>query len=365
MSFLKDLGTKIVDAGKVLKKSYGPLAKLDSGAGHFTGENPWSLGGVYRYPYDVGNNSLYPHTVEFHFFQPQPTGVRKDTGSSSNAGATYRGNEDILQGYRQRNNLPAETRFADNLRYKDTQPEVFSDWRRRSELTNIVAMYIPRQGPQDTFNVNYSDIGITKAAGALGYLAEAGRSMAEAYRNRDNEEKPVNWATWIASATAAAVGASSTFGKVVGDAATLGEAGFQLMGGFASNPQMEVIFQGPAFRKFMFQFKMLPRDRKEADEMLKIIETFKYHASPAYMEVGGRFMVPPSYVDIVFNYNNKENDRMPMKMSTCVMTAVDMDYGGSTDQFVSFSDGTPLEIQMQLQFQELEIMHKDLRQQGY
>lgn len=378
MSFIKDLGKKVGDIAKIAKDSYGPLAKLE------TGDSQSDMG-LLRYPLDVGDPNLYPHTVEFHFYEPIPTGVG-GTGRKADAvdqqreslNAQLRGSaapkevsrsNKNLKAYRAANGLPEDIRFKDNLKYKDVIQENLDSWQRRSELTSIVAMYIPRQGPQDTFNINYSDIGLTKATGALGYLLEAGHSIMKSMEtdSEGNKTTKVNWAPLLGAAAAGAVSAAKggLVGNAVGDAPQLSEAAFQIMGGFATNPQMEVIFQGPAFRKFMFQFKMLPRNKKESDEMLKIVKAFKYHSSPEYMNVGGRFFIPPSYVDIIFNYQGRENHRMPMKMSTSVLTAVDMDYGGSTDQFVSFSDGTPLEITMQLQFQELEIMHKELRKQGY
>lgn len=376
MSFIKDLGKKVGDIAKIAKDSYGPLAKLETG-------NSNSDMGLLRYPLDVGDPNLYPHTVEFHFYEPIPTELTSgkpnnntDENRRSAYNAQLRGaatpqpqNTNLLKQYRAANGLPEDIRFADNLKYKDVIQENLDSWQRRSELTSIVAMYIPRQGPQDTFNINYSDIGLTKATGALGYLLEAGHSIMKSMEtdSEGNKTTKVNWAPLLGAAAAGAVSAAKggLVGNAVGDAPQLSEAAFQIMGGFATNPQMEVIFQGPAFRKFMFQFKMLPRNKKESDEMLRIVKAFKYHSSPEYMNVGGRFFIPPSYVDIIFNYQGRENHRMPMKMSTSVLTAVDMDYGGSTDQFVSFSDGTPLEITMQLQFQELEIMHKELRKQGY
>ena len=377
MSFIKDLGKKVGDVAKIVKKSYGPLSKLETGDSN-------SEFGLLRYPLDVGSPDLYPHTVEFHCYEPVPTQLtsgkkQSDEERTRNAyNSQLRGSSTqptssnkALQAYRQINGLPQDIRFAENLKYKDVIQENLDSWQRRSDLTSIIAMYIPRQGPQDTFNVNYSDLSMTKAAGSLGFLIEAGHSVMKSLKSGEDEEgnkiTQVNWAPLLGAFGAGAVAAAKggIIGNAVGDAPQLAEAAFQIMGGFATNPQLEVIFQGPAFRKFMCQFKMLPRDKKEADEMLKIVQAFKYHASPEYMNVGGRFFIPPSYIDIIFNFNGQENHRMPMKMSTCVLTAVDMDYGGSTDQFVSFSDGTPLEITMQLQFQELEIMHKDLRQQGY
>lgn len=345
MSFITQIGQVVGRVGDVLKETYGPLAKLNP-------KNDLTGDGIFRYPLDVGNPGLYPHTVEFHFYQPIPVGTKKPTTKSptKSDAINLSGDSPYLKSIEQET---GGLKFNRNLAAKDQVRIV--DWKRRSELKNIVAMYTPRQGPQDTFNVDYSDMSITAAAGGLGFWVEAGSSMAAAWdSNIDVSATP-----FLVEA------AKSLAGNLVGDANVLGEVGLQVAGGYATNPQLEVMFNGPQFRKFMFQFKLLPRSRKEADEMIKIIKCFKYHSSPEYLQTGGRFWIPPSYVDVYFNYNGVENKRMPMKISTCVITALDLDMGSSTDQFVSYSDGTPLEIGLQLQLTELEVMHKELRLQGY
>ena len=63
MSFIKSIQKKAGQVGSVLKKSYGPLAALEPSK-----ENLETL----RYPLDVGNMELYPHTVEFMCWKPEP-----------------------------------------------------------------------------------------------------------------------------------------------------------------------------------------------------------------------------------------------------------------------------------------------------
>ena len=41
------------------------------------------------------------------------------------------------------------------------------------------------------------------------------------------------------------------------------------------NPNMELLFKGPALRPFSFKFKLSPRDKEEANEVIKIIRFFK------------------------------------------------------------------------------------------
>ena len=51
------------------------------------------------------------------------------------------------------------------------------------------------------------------------------------------------------------------------------------------------------------------------------------------------------------------------KFATCVLESMDVSYGG--DQFSSFRDGSPTEINMSLTFRELEILTKKMIEEGY
>jgi hypothetical protein len=52
------------------------------------------------------------------------------------------------------------------------------------------------------------------------------------------------------------------------------------------------------------------------------------------------------------------------KFARCALTDLVVDYGG--DQFVTFSDGAPIEIGMSLKFQELEQMTSEgIEANGY
>jgi hypothetical protein len=60
---------------------------------------------------------------------------------------------------------------------------------------------------------------------------------------------------------------------------------------------------------------------------------------------------------------SKINPNLPL-ISTCVLEGIDVNYG-SAGQWTAFTDGMPVEISMQLRFKEVEILHKELIQQGY
>jgi len=360
MSFIKNIGQVATDVGKILKKSFGPLDALNPTSDE-------SIKGLYRYPLDVGNVNLYPHTVEFHCYKPLPEGLPKDTQdktktfdkSGRDITPEYGHSQDLIDRY-------GKGGMAVN-RNQAVNGERISDWERRAELYSVIALYMPRQALQETINNNYEEKSMTEILGGLGMAAEAGSSIIESFQKNESTWQGLKSAVKGLAPFAAAVAgtaAEKAGGLGLGDPKAAAEAYLQSRG-LATNPQFEVFYGGTQFRKFMFQYKLLPRSAKEADEILKIVRVLKYHASPEYLMTQGRFMAPPSYFDIYIKYRGEENERIPLQISTCVLTALDIDMGSSTDQFVTFHDGTPLEIGIQMQFTELEIMHKRLRKDGY
>lgn len=374
MSFIKSIKQKAAQVGDVLKKSYGPLSALEP-----TSNNIETL----RYPLDVGNMELYPHTVEFMCWKPEPVdwnqlmGPEADTwlsnlvSYSEDAGKTKpyepwkdeakenfgalnleNSNPDSYLGKRAREGL----RINRNQQYNG---ERISDFTRRAELTDIIALYLPSQSLQEAFNNDYSELSMTQALGAAGFLLDAAGSIGESIKGLFGQGDKGGGMADLKPMLIEAAGAG-----LGGGAADVAQAMIQA-GGYATNPQLEILYKGTKFRTFDFRFDMMPRSKKEADEVLKIVKQFKYHASPEYRQAQGRFMVPPSFFDIRINFGGTENTRIPMKLSTCVLTGIDLDMSSGSDQMVSFSDGGPIQITMQLRFTELEIMHKELRKQGY
>jgi hypothetical protein len=137
-------------------------------------------------------------------------------------------------------------------------------------------------------------------------------------------------------------------------------------GALAVNPQLELIYQGTGFRSFRFSFMFYPRSKKEAEEVLGIIDSFTFHQAPEVLSSSfGRYLVPPSEFDIKFYCNGKENPNIP-KMTTSVLTGISVDYAPSG--FASYETllmeperggtGMPVAIRMDLSFKETEIITK-------
>lgn len=366
MSFIKKLASKqgIKQVGEVLKKSYGPLDALEP-----KNREEWTL----RYPMDVGHMSTYPHSLEIWCWQPDPDEELLNLFEPD--GSLLR----VTEWQERTKKLYDQTKAAggamptrDDNQYKDIlttkgkadppkinrnqqlNGERISDWTRRASLENIIALYLPAQALQEVYQNDYADVSMTEAMGALGMAIEAGGTAIEAIKQRD----------WSVLRDIFPFAAKGIGGLLGGGAETVTEALIQA-GGYATNPQIEMLYKGTKFRSFDFRFEFLPRSQEEADQVFKIIRKLKYHAAPEYRSGQGRFLIPPSFFDLYIKYGDQPNERIPLDISTCVLTGIDVDISNGTDQYASFVDGSPVQMAMQLRFTELEIMTKQLRQAGY
>jgi hypothetical protein len=131
--------------------------------------------------------------------------------------------------------------------------------------------------------------------------------------------------------------------------------------GTSLNPFKETVFESVDFRSFSFKYKFYPKNKKESDDVYNIINTFKLHMHPE-MSSGKLFFIYPSEFNITYYFGSNENEYFH-KFATCALESMDVSFGG--DQFSSFRDGSPTEINMSLTFRELEILTKQMITEGY
>ena len=150
-----------------------------------------------------------------------------------------------------------------------------------------------------------------------------------------------------------------------------GTQGLEEVAGMATGQiiadRMELAFKGLPKRGFQYTFKMIPKSEQEAEEIRKIVFTFKANMLPEIREgTAGRGMIVPNTFDIRYMYMNTDNDFLH-KISTCVLESMNVTYGG--DRYRTFpdaGDGTPpVETTMTLNFKELELITKERVYEGY
>ena len=143
---------------------------------------------------------------------------------------------------------------------------------------------------------------------------------------------------------------------------------FEIAAGEVITDRMELAFKNVRRRQFVYNFKMLPKNSREADEIRNIIKMFQVNMLPE-MKRGRQLttMNFPNTFDIRYMYNGSDNDYIH-RVSTCVLTDMTVTYGG--DRFKTFTphntQGAPVvETSMNLTFKELELITRERALEGY
>lgn len=246
---------------------------------------------------------------------------------------------------------------------------------KTTQLTkDAIALYMP-DTLQFSFKQSYDQL--TPGNELLGKLAAAGQSIT---RNMiagegglfDKSYKSYKDAILGAVDAAKVAGiqaASRAGGRLLGSSGA-GEIGAYLASGVVTNPLLELLYKSPNLRTFQFDFMFYPRDEREALEVQKILERFRFHQAPEFLgpknaeQIG--FLIPPSEFDIRFFYGGAQNPNIPA-IGTCVLTDIDMNYapnGWSAYEIPGESQpnlgrtGMPVAVQMSLTFQETTYLTK-------
>ena len=77
---------------------------------------------------------------------------------------------------------------------------------------------------------------------------------------------------------------------------------------------------------------------------------------------GFKLMKLPSTFEIEYQHVGHRNNFLN-RISTCALQSVDVTYGG--DRFQAHADGVPQQTKLSLKFKELEIMTRNLMNDGY
>ena len=128
------------------------------------------------------------------------------------------------------------------------------------------------------------------------------------------------------------------------------------------NPNMELLFQGPALRPFTFQFKLSPRDPNEARTVKNIIRFFKKNMAARRGGIADKlFLEAPNIfkIEYVNGSTLKEHVSLPI-IKLCALQTCNVDYTPD-GQYMTFNDqgASMTSYGLSLQFTELEPVYQD------
>jgi len=233
-----------------------------------------------------------------------------------------------------------------------------------TRITDSIAIYLP-PNVTDSTSVGYTNAEM----GVIGAAAAGAADVVTALRTGDIS----SLATTLGGAATnllatAGLNLGSEFIGTLAGVDPEGLKGFAKKAfGQASNPYMEVLFEGVEMRTFNYNFTFSPRNAAETDDVKKIILMFRFHMLPQLNGGTSRFMTLPSTFDIHYMYQMEKDVAMEnnfyTKIATCVLKGCEVDY--SPGGVKSFASGAPTQITMNLTFQETEMLTKQHVNRGF
>ena len=122
------------------------------------------------------------------------------------------------------------------------------------------------------------------------------------------------------------------------------------------NPNMELLFSDVTIRNFRFNFKLTPRNPKEAEQVKLIIRAFKRNMAPqaqgGVQGAGNFFLRSPNVFKIRYRSGNRDHPFLN-KFKQCFLTGVQTTYTGE-GVYSTYDDRTPVSIILDLSFKEIQ-----------
>lgn len=362
--------------------------------------------------YDFDNKTIKYEWRTYYTFQPDgaknmvapPEGLlgvatgytleeqASDKLSESNQKLKSQGNTIGLSALSPKNNFrsasalkyPKDTAMADDSDYvlfefyeyqppfgkqRNRNTEGLFDYSQATEYKSLADSYSPivLYMPEDVSTgfraqwggKNLSNVGaklLSTAGGGLGKMTEnAIQGVGEAFET--------------STSMLAAAAIQKVVGSVTGDQLSNDDI-FGAISGAILNPNTELLFAGVDMRNFQLNFKLVPRNQSEADDINSIIQTFKRAMLPTRDTSGTDiignlnkdskgaqigFIGVPKLCAVSFMHGAGEHKKLP-KYKMCAITSVDVNYTPD-GQYATYKDsqGQPVAITLTVNFQETKI----------
>ena len=355
--------------------------------GPVTGNAQTTRGGeILQYPLDLGTDGN-SHFIAFFIKQIEspkaelasPEGdkeEKKQKEAEKNTGVKFgggtqgrkarRGQGNFAKGSSQRD----KTADAKELRKKtdDANRKAFGTGKKylsiqektrpTSKLVKTIALYFPPSVQQE-YSLSYNEQEISRQAAF-------GASVIQAFVDGGNLID-----SFKASVDPALEGFKSVVNQMgisaLDNIAKGSKALVALNRGKVLAPKMEVMFENIGKRSFSYSFTFTPSSEREADEVHKIIQAFRFHASADYADEFGFELTIPDQFEIEYYTKNNTRNEYLHKIGTCVLEKVDVTYGGEkmTWHETGPKGAPPTKTTMALSFKELMTVTKSAIEDGF
>ena len=127
--------------------------------------------------------------------------------------------------------------------------------------------------------------------------------------------------------------------------------------GAITNPNMELLFNGPQLRTFSFQFQLAPRSKDEAMEAVKIIRFFKQGMAPIRTK-SMLFLKSPHTFKLSYKGSDGDDHKYLNKFKECALGTFNVNYTPNGN-YSTYEDGVMTAYQMTMTFRELDPIYND------
>lgn len=157
--------------------------------------------------------------------------------------------------------------------------------------------------------------------------------------------------------------------------------------GIVINPNAELLYDSPEMREIGMIFKLVPRNQKEAEQIQKIVMTFRAASMPRWGATGGEPLRTEAGAGTdpegdIINFGGEDNwIRVPdlckfsfmkgtdvhpylIQFKPCAINRVEVNYT-SDGTYATYSDGMPVCTELRLNFMETKLVFADEVGMGY
>ena len=130
--------------------------------------------------------------------------------------------------------------------------------------------------------------------------------------------------------------------------------------GKVMNPNLELLFTGPALRSFNYNFRFTPREQKESLMVRRIIKFFKKSMAPILSKEGGLFLESPHVFKLKYIHKNGGQHPFLNKIKPCALQNFSVQYAPD-GSYMTYKDGSMTAYNISLTFGEINpIYDKDI-----
>ena len=241
------------------------------------------------------------------------------------------------------------------------------DAQAKEKTLHTILLPIP-EGISDTKNADWQDGGMGPIRALLGATVNStldgseNRSLASSLKSGSSEI--LSQFNSLAGSDRAQIQNLVTGGTagLIANALTGGglESAITRSTGLAVNKNQQLLFNGITQRSFDFSWDIVPRSRKEAQQVKVIIRLLKQSMSPqrdGYKTLKGLFLKSPDVFQLTY-MKGKEQHPFLNAFKPTALTGMSVNYTGS-GTYATYHDGNPVHLKLSLSFSELTAVYRD------